>query len=103
MLSTYTHSASTIAILIAVLLVLFILYKLYKKCTNKSACCGMTPNLCIRVNQSVESIPQHVVRYNHNTAQTPLGSEEETVNINPARLNQPISYIPSRRSIKSKN
>lgn len=107
MLNTYTHSASTIAIIIAVLLILFLLYKLYKKCTNKTTCCGMIPNLCIRVNQSVDSIPsnlnKHVVRYNRNTAQTSMDtddlSEEETVKINPIHYNQPIGYIPARRPL----
>ena len=71
MLKNYTHSACTIAIIIAALLVLFILYKIYKKCTNKSTCCGIVPNLCIKVNQLIESIPNlnnPVVRYSRNIA-----------------------------------
>ena len=66
---------------------------IYKKCTNKSAC-GIISNLCIKVNQSVESIPNlnnHVVCYSRNTATTSGDdSQEEIVKINSGQYNQPI-------------
>jgi len=101
--NSYTHSASAIAYIIAFFLILFVLYKLYKKCCRKTSCCGMIPNVCIRVNQNVEpSSDKYVARYSRNIAQTASApdefSEDETISINPTFQQKSIRYLPSKRT-----
>jgi hypothetical protein len=111
LVNNYTFPASVIAYILALLAIIFIIYKLYTKCTNKTACCGIIPNLCIRVNQSVEpssrNSDRYVAHYNRNISQNSENvgnyenSEEENVNLQ-APSRRPIGYVPSRRPLKEK-
>lgn len=112
LVQNYTFSASAIAYILAFLVVIFIIYKLYKKCTNKTSCCGIIPNLCIRVNQSIEpssrNVDTYVAHYNRNRSQTPENTDnyhnfkENDVDLQ-TPLRKPIGYVPSRRPIKKNN
>lgn len=60
-----SSTMSIIAYVLAISAVLFISYKLYKKSSKKTPCCGIIPNVCIRVNQNTEQ-SNNIVRYNRN-------------------------------------
>lgn len=108
--SKYQYSGSIIAYILALIMVILIIYKIYKKCCSKTSCCGLVPNLCIRVNQTIEPTSEHGSRYvahyrNENVEQPETERyKEERVSI---RSSSPaprktIGYIPSRRPIREK-
>lgn len=58
------------AYILAILITLIILYKLYKKCSKRKSCCGILPNVCIKVKQNIEPSPNRIVCYNRNNVGT---------------------------------
>lgn len=85
------------------------MYKIYKRCfIKKTSCCGVIPNICIRVKQNVEPISpdsnKYVTRYvrrnrvPENTTIEADDSDEENVTIEPQSFSRKsIGFSPSRR------
>ena len=101
---SFHYSGSVLAYILVFLVLIFIIYKVYRKCVSKTSCCGMLPNLCIRVNQNIEpasSRNQYVARYHNRSPEPPEHDHypEDTSRTSETSRGM-IGYIPARRTVK---